>query len=145
TGGDIARAGRLGAAHKYSNRIAACAAAICAAVLLVLLAASGLPNAQAASGASNAIDVALVLAIDASGSVDDDRFELQKHGFAAAFRNPKILNAIRAGDHRAIAIFMLQWTGPTQQEVMVPWSYVSDEISAERVAVAIEAAPRHLM
>ena len=111
----------------------------------MLLAALALPKAQAASGASNAIDVALVLAIDASGSVDDDRFELQKHGFAAAFRNPKILNAIRAGDHRAIAVFMLQWTGPTQQDVMVPWTYVNDEISAERVAVAIEAAPRRLM
>jgi hypothetical protein len=86
-----------------------------------------------------------VLAIDASGSVDDDRFELEKHGFGAALRNPKILNAIRAGDHRAIAVFVLQWTGPPQQEVMVPWTYVSDEISAGRVAAAIEAAPRRLM
>ena len=115
-------------------------------IVLMVLASSSAPLiAQPSGGADNRIDVALVLAIDASGSVDDDRFELQKHGFAAAFRNPKVLAAIRAGDHRAIAIFMLQWTGPPQQEIMVPWTYVSDEISAGRLAAAIEAAPRHLM
>lgn len=118
------------------------AAAFAAAVLFVV-ASSSPPNARA-SGKTE-VDVELILAIDASGSVDDDRFELQKRGFAAAFRNQKVLNAIRAGDHRAIAVFMLQWTGPPQQEVMVPWTYVNDEFSAGRVAAAIEAAPRRLM
>jgi hypothetical protein len=102
-------------------------------------------SAQVSAAARNTVDVALVLAVDASGSVDDDRFELEKHGFAAAFRSAKVLAAIRAGDHRAIAVFMLQWTGPPQQDVMVPWTYVNDEISAARVAAAIEAAPRRLM
>jgi hypothetical protein len=115
-------------------------------IVLMVLASSSAPLIAQPSGAADSrVDVALVLAIDASGSVSDDRFELQKHGFAAAFRNPKVLAAIRAGDHRAIAIFMLQWTGPPQQEVMVSWTYVSDEVSAGRVAAAIEAAPRHLM
>lgn len=141
----MARAGRLGARSIYSNRTVSCAAAICAALLLVLLSWSAPRKAHATSQASNAVDVALVLAVDASGSVDDDRFELQKHGFAAALRNPKILNAIRAGDHRAIAVFMVQWTGPPQQDVMVPWSYVNDETTADHVAAAIEAAPRRLM
>lgn len=119
------------------------AAAFATALLLVVTSSSPL-NAQAPAGKTE-VDVELILAIDASGSVDDDRFELQKRGFAAAFRNQKVLNAIRAGDHRAIAVFMLQWTGPPQQEVMVPWTYVNDEFSAGRVAAAIEAAPRRLM
>jgi hypothetical protein len=91
------------------------------------------------------VDVNLVLAIDASGSVEEDRFELQKRGFAAAFRDPKIMQAIRAGNHRAIAVFMLQWTGPTNQEVMMPWTLVTDERSAGILAQIIEAAPRRLM
>jgi hypothetical protein len=116
------------------------------AIAMVLIVASSRPlSAQAPASGKTEVDVELIMAIDASGSVDDDRFELQKRGFAAAFRNQKVLNAIRAGDHRAIAVFMLQWTGPPQQEVMVPWTYVSDEISAARVAAAIEAAPRRLM
>src|SRR5207237_5690849 len=97
------RWGRLGATHKYWNRVTACAAAACAAVLLILLSASA-PLKAPVSDTTNAVDVALVLAVDASGSVDDDRFELQKRGFAAALRNQKVLNAIEAGDHRAIAI-----------------------------------------
>ena len=31
------------------------------------------------------VDLNLVLAIDASGSVDDERFDLQKRGYAQAF------------------------------------------------------------
>lgn len=118
-------------------------AAVFATALLLAVASSRPLDAEAAGKAE--VDVELILAIDASGSVDDDRFELQKRGFAAAFRNRKVLNAIRAGDHRAIAVFMVQWTGPPQQDVMVPWTYVSDEFSAARVATAIEAAPRRLM
>jgi hypothetical protein len=89
--------------------------------------------------------VTLVLAIDSSGSVEDDRFELQKRGFAAAFRDPRVLQAIRAGDHQSIAVMMLQWTGPPLQEVMVPWTLVKDEASAAILAAIIEASPRRLM
>ena len=73
------------------------------------------PNSTDAR-AVTAVDVNLVLAIDASGSVEDARFELQKRGFAAAFRDPKVLQAIRAGDHKSIAVFMLQWTGPRSRK-----------------------------
>jgi len=116
---------------------------------VALLFAVGTPQAIGAqSGAprdANSVDVNLVLAIDASGSVEDDRFDLQKRGFASAFRNPKVMQAILAGDHRSIAVLMLQWTGPTLQEVMLPWMVISDERSADRVAAIIEATPRRLM
>ena len=126
------------------------AIALGVALLLALLSASGAlapANAQTRTPAAGQadVDVSLVLAIDASGSVEDERFELQKRGFAAAFRDPKVLNAIRAGDRRSIAVFMLQWTGPPLQEVMLPWTVISDERSADRVAAMIEAAPRRLM
>ncbi len=38
-----------------------------------------------------AVDLALVLAVDASGSVDQARFELQKQGYVAAFRHPRVI------------------------------------------------------
>src|SRR5882762_568113 len=82
-----------------------------AAMLLLAFGFHGLGSAQTGPAAT-AVDVTLVLAIDASGSVEDDRFELQKRGFAAAFRDPRVLQAIRAGDHQSIAVLMLQWTGP---------------------------------
>lgn len=115
-----------------------------AAMLLVAFGFATFTSAQAAP-APTAVDVTLVLAIDSSGSVEDDRFELQKRGFAAAFRDPRVLQAIRAGDHQSIAVMMLQWTGPPLQEVMVPWTLVKDEASAAVLAAIIESSPRRLM
>ena len=63
--------------------------------------------------AQGGVDLQLVLAVDASGSVDQYRFELQKRGYAAAFRHPHVLGALRSGPNQAIAATMVQWTGPT--------------------------------
>src|SRR5689334_24189781 len=67
------------------------------------------PPARAPAGApaSQRVALNLVLAVDSSGSVDDDRFELQKQGYARAFLNPRVLNAIRNGNEQAIAITMV--------------------------------------
>jgi Protein of unknown function (DUF1194) len=90
------------------------------------------------------VDLALVLAVDASGSVDQSRFDLQKEGYAAAFRNRRVLEAIRSGPTQAIAVTMVQWTGPALQIQVVPWTRIGDVDSAEGFANAILAAPRQL-
>src|SRR5213080_2740940 len=68
--------------------------------LALLLLFAGAPGAAAQTAA----DLALVLAVDASGSVDQIRFELQKRGYVAAFRHARVLQAIRSGPNRAIAV-----------------------------------------
>ena len=85
-----------------------------------------------------------MLAVDASGSVNNRRFELQKQGYAAAFRNPQVLNSIRSLMTQSIAVTMMQWTGPRLHVVVVDWTLVKDEASANAFAIAIEAAPRQL-
>ena len=90
------------------------------------------------------VDLELVLAVDVSGSVSEDRFDLQKQGYAAAFANPGVLEAIRSGTHRAIAVTMTQWTGPALQLQTVDWARIDDAASAARFSAAIEAAPRAL-
>ncbi len=94
--------------------------------------------------AAPAVDLALVLAVDASGSVSQQRFELQKQGYAAAFRDRRVLNAIRSGATQSIAVTMFQWTGPRLHVQVVPWMAIKDEASANAVAAAIAAAPRQL-
>src|SRR3954454_16257378 len=89
-------------------------------------------------------DILLVLAVDASGSVNQTRFELQRRGYADAFRNPRVLNAIRGLTTQSIAVTMTQWTGPTLNVQVVPWMQVKDEASANALADAIDAAPRQL-
>ena len=39
-------------------------------------------------------------------AIDYIRFELQKQGYVAAFRNPRVLRAIRSGANQAIAVTM---------------------------------------
>ena len=62
----------------------------------------------------------------------------------AAFRHARVLQAIRSGGHQAIAVTMVQWTGPALQVQVVEWQAIGDEGSAENFAAAIERAPRQL-
>jgi hypothetical protein len=100
--------------------------------------------AAAESESGQAVDLALVLAVDASGSVDRVRFELQKQGYVAAFRHPRVIGAIQSGPSQSIAVMMMQWTGPALQVTAVPWTRISDAASANAFADAIARAPRAL-
>jgi Protein of unknown function (DUF1194) len=94
--------------------------------------------------AQTAVDLQLVLAVDASGSVDQRRFELQKQGYVAAFRDPRVLHAIQSGAAQAIAVTMVQWTGPELQIQVLPWTLINDATTAHAFADAIAATPRRL-
>jgi hypothetical protein len=96
------------------------------------------------AAAQSTVDLQLVLAVDTSGSVNQYRFDLQKQGYVAAFRHPRVLQAIRSGGNQAIAATMVQWTGPTMQIQAVGWSRIGDEQTSAAFAAAIEEAPRHL-
>jgi uncharacterized protein DUF1194 len=113
-----------------------------AAVLLLLSLAA--PAAAQRAPASQYVDLALVLAVDASGSVNQYRFDLQKQGYAAAFRNPRVIQAIRSGIAGAIAVTVVQWTGPEMQAHVIDWTVIHDEASANKFAAAIEDTPRQL-
>jgi uncharacterized protein DUF1194 len=110
----------------------------CAAAALLAFGLAAPANAQ------TAVDLHLLLAVDASGSVDYTRFELQRRGYVAAFRNPMVLQAIRGGEHQSIAIAMFQWTGPFLQAQIVPWTQIKDQASANAVASIVETTPRRL-
>jgi hypothetical protein len=99
---------------------------------------------SAATTQTSTVDLQLVLAVDASGSVNQARFDLQKQGYAAAFRNPRVLRAIRSGRTQSIAVTMVQWTGPSMQIQVVPWMLVRDQTSAEAFAAAVEDTTRKL-
>ena len=95
-----------------------------------------------AAHAQTAVDLQLVLAVDVSGSVNTQRFELQKMGYVAAFLNRRVLNTILAGRNQSIAVTMTQWSGPFLQSQVVPWTVLKDESTVKGFAGAIESAPR---
>jgi hypothetical protein len=108
-----------------------CRAALWALLLLAAAAARAQEQtpAQAPKPSQTEVALALVLAVDASGSVSNDRFELQKQGYAAAFRNRQVLNSIRSLATQSIAVTMMQWTGPELHVQTVGWMLAKDEAS----------------
>ena len=121
-------------------------AALCALLVVAAtpLGAQERKQPQAPGPAQTEVALALVLAVDASGSVSDDRFELQKQGHAAAFRNRQVLNSIRSLITQSIAVSMMQWTGPELHVQTVDWILVKDEVTVNALADAIEASKRQL-
>ncbi len=88
------------------------------------------------------VDLNLILAIDCSYSVDAKEFDLQIHGTAAAFTNPNIINAITNGKYGRIAVAVIQWSNTKNQIISVPWTIISNQIDAYKLAVAIKSQTR---
>jgi hypothetical protein len=107
---------------------------------LAILASAWL--APPAAAEMRAVDLALVLAVDVSGSVNAERYELQRNGYAAAFASRDVLDAITAGEKHAIAVTFIEWSGSAHQRQMIDWSVVSDAASAQAFGSAIAEAPR---
>ena len=85
------------------------------------------------------VDLALVLALDSSASVDAEEFALQRGGLAAAFRDREVVEAIAAGPLRRIAVTVMEWAGAVQQVVSVEWVVVADSTGALELADRIDA------
>jgi hypothetical protein len=118
---------------------AAIVAAVAAAALAVIDgAAAQLPLAP--SGLAP-VDLALVLAVDASGSISDDRWDLERQGYAAAFRDPEVVRAIQSGGVGGIAVTLFVWSGAFQQSTVVGWTRVSDAKSAADIADVLALMP----
>ena len=69
------------------------------ALLVALALLAGWPAA-----AAERVDLALVLAVDISGSIDPDEAKLQRQGDVDAFRHPQVIEAIVGGGHGRIAV-----------------------------------------
>jgi len=92
--------------------------------------------------AAERVDLLLVLAADISRSVDAVKFQLQRSGYAAAFSNPRVIDAIRGGPSRRIAVTFVEWSGPLSQETVIDWTVIGDEETAHQFSDRIVEAPR---
>jgi hypothetical protein len=91
---------------------------------------------------SRDVDLALILAIDVSGSVNAERWELQRRGYEAAFNSPEVMQSITSGPHKAIAVTMVEWSGQNHQKQVVEWTVIDDPLSAATFASLMAEAPR---
>ena len=105
---------------------------------------SGLATAALATPVRAAVDVdlALVLAIDCSLSIDDYDYRLQLRGTGQAILDSALVKLIEQGHNKVIAVTAFLWSSPQAQQVIVPWRILSSAGGVSEVADEIFSAHR---
>ena len=95
-----------------------------------------------AEAEARCLDVALVLAIDGSSSVDGAEYQLQRHGIAKALCDPQVIAAMRqAGD---VAVSVIFWGDAGQPHQKIDWFRIADSKDGDRLAQRIERMHRNV-
>ena len=108
-------------------------------VFAAMLAAVLVP---AAASAAEDVDLLLVLAVDVSRSIDANKFQLQREGYAAAVADPHVLEAIGTGRTGRIGLTFVEWSGVGAQKVVIDWTTIGDTDSAKGFGDRLLEAPR---
>src|ERR1700709_2356352 len=109
----------------YSDRLDDGGAGMIGAIR-VLLTLAVLLIATPPARAGEPVDLLLVFAADVSRSIDEAQFKLQRHGYAAAILDKRVLEAVAAGPHRRIAVCFVEWSGAGAQKLLIDWMPVGD-------------------
>ena len=104
-------------------------------------AAQGIPPARPVPGGPLPVDLALVLAVDVSGSVDEEEALLQRRGYVDALADPRIGKAIASGILGRIAVTYFEWAGDGWQMPVIGWTVIDGAASAGAFAARLADAP----
>ena len=91
------------------------------------------------------VDLMLVLAADVSRSIDADKYELQRKGYASAMSDPEVLRAIAAGPTGRIAVAFVEWAGSSSQRLVIGWTIIGTPAEAQAFGAEVAVAPRSFM
>lgn len=96
-------------------------------------------------GSEIKVDLELVLAIDASSSVDPSEFRLQMEGIATAFRHPRVWQAIKDGVTGRIAVAIVIWADATVPTAETGWHVIASEADAVSFAALAASLDRSVV
>lgn len=88
-----------------------------------------------------AVDTAIVLAVDVSGSMDREELAVQRAGYLEALRHPDLIRIVASGRHGRIALSHFEWAGQVRRDSTVPWRLIDSAEAARAFAAEIEALP----
>ncbi|MFM8745638.1 MAG: DUF1194 domain-containing protein [Aestuariivirga sp.] len=113
--------------------------------LVSLVVALGLLLPLPAGRAQNEeVDLALVLAVDCSFSVDAREFALQMEGLGRAFMTSEVKEAIAQGTRQRIAVAVVQWSDDRNQTAVMPWTVIAGGADADAFGMRLLNMPRAL-
>jgi hypothetical protein len=110
--------------------------------LLAAAGAAAIGQTTRRARAEEPVDVALVLAVDVSRSIDEDEARLQREGYRSAILDPRVVEAIRGGMLGGVAIAYIEWAGIEYQRTVIPWTRIGSLAEAEAWAELLAQAPR---
>ena len=90
------------------------------------------------------VNLELVLAVDASASVNAGEYDLQMQGLELAFRDPRVQQAVAGLGPNGIAVTLVVWADARHQMAAVEWRRLTDAASMEAFADAIGGTGRLL-
>jgi Ca-activated chloride channel homolog len=90
-------------------------------------------------GPAAACETALLLSIDVSGSIDAADYRLQTEGLASALSDPEVTEALVRGQ---VALAVVQWSGPSEQALVLPWQRMLADPDVTRFAARAAEVPR---
>jgi hypothetical protein len=106
---------------------------------MLLLAATLALAAPLAAQDAVEIDAEIVLAVDASGSMDPEEREIQRRGYADALRHPDLMRAVTAGWFGRVSISYFEWAGDVRPATLIPWRLIDSPEAAASFAGEIES------
>ena len=98
-------------------------------------------RASAQTAQARYCDLALVLAMDASSSVNAKEYDLQVKGMAAALLDIKVKEAILSLGGMYMAAF--EWNGQGNQKMLFEWSWLENEADIFRLAKKLATHKRN--
>lgn len=110
-------------------------------LVLGMLLLIGLPGTARAAGDGEEVDLALVLAVDISYSMDPEELKLQRQGYIDAFNSSEVQRAIAMGMLGRIAITYIEWANANDQRIVLPWTILDGAETIRSATDTIAAAP----
>lgn len=93
--------------------------------------------ALAVPAPAEACRLALALGLDVSASVDVGEYRLQSAGLAAAMVSPLVSAAILADPAAPVVLAVYEWSGPSEQRLVLDWAPMTDRAALEAAAATI--------
>jgi hypothetical protein len=109
--------------------------------LIFALASTAVVPALAEEASADApVDVALVVSVDVSGSVDEGRYGLQMNGIAKALEDPRVIASMLSGPRASILFSMVEWS--EKATVAIAWTRIASREDALAVAARVRKTSR---
>ena len=104
---------------------------------ILVLVLSCLPLAAQAQ-AAKPVDIAIVVSLDRSESIDAEEARAQIDGLVFTLRHSRFRDTVAVGWYGSIALTVINWSSFGRYEVILPWTRIAGRADAATAAAVLE-------